>query len=72
MLFQIHREKLFELFSPHLMDQQVSPCYHSFLIFTQSYHSKGTHIGALNAAKKAEAFLIYVFRIVFPATVFTS
>ena len=50
------------------MDQQVSPCYHSFLTVTQSFHSKVTPIGVLYAEKIAEAVLLYVFRIAFPAS----
>ena len=50
------------------MDQQVSPFYHSFLTATQSYDSKGTHIGGLHAEKICEAVLLYVFRITFSAT----
>ena len=47
------------------MNQQVSPYYHSILTLTQKYHSKVTPIGALHAEKKAEAFLFFLFRILF-------
>ena len=68
MLFLIHKVKLLQLFSPHPMNQQVSPCYQSFLTVTQSYHGKVTHIDALHAEKIAEAVLLYVLRISFPAS----
>ena len=35
------------MFSPHPIDQQVSPGYNSFLTGTQSYDSKVTPIGAV-------------------------
>ena len=38
------------------MNQQVSPCYHSFLILNQSYHFKVSHIGALHAEKNLKQF----------------
>ena len=60
------------MFSPHPMDQQVSPCYHSFLTVAQTYDSKVTPIGALHAEKIAEAVLLYVFRITFPASPFPT
>ena len=50
------------------MDQQVSPSYHTFLLVTPSYHSKVTPIGVLHAEKIAEAVLLYVFRLAFPAS----
>ena len=50
------------------MNQQVSPCYHSFLAVTQRYNSKVTPIRELHAEKIAEAVLLYVFRIAFPAS----
>ena len=50
------------------MDQQVSPSYHVFLMVTPSYHRNVSPIGALNAKKIAEAFLMHVFRIAFPAS----
>ena len=56
------------LFSLHLNDQQVSPCYHIFLTVNQSYHSMKTPIAALHAKKTAQAVLPYIFRIAFPAT----
>ena len=43
----------------------MSPCYHSFLQSTKSYHSKKTHIIILHAQKKAEAVLLSVQRIPF-------
>ena len=43
------------------MDQQVSPCYHTSLIITQSFDSKVTPVGALYAEIIAEAVLLYVF-----------
>ena len=52
------------------MNQQVSPCYQSFLTVIQSYHSKVTPFGALNADKIAEAVWLYVFRIEVPAFFF--
>ena len=52
------------------MDQQVSPCCLNFLRVTESYHSKVTPIGALRTEKMAEAVLIHVFRIAFPASLF--
>ena len=68
MLFYIHRKKLLQLFSPHPMDQQVSPCYYSCLTVSRSYHSKMTPISALHAEKIDDAVLLYVFRIAFPAS----
>ena len=63
MLFKINRGKLLKLFSPHPIDQEVSPCYQSFLTVTQNYHSKDTPIGALHAEQIAETVLLYVFII---------
>ena len=54
------------MFSPHPIDQQVSPCYHSFLTVSESYDSKVTHSGAVQAEKIAEAVLFYVLRITYP------
>ena len=68
MQFKIHRGKLVQVFSPHPMDQKVSPCYHNFLTVTQSYDSKVTPISALYAEKIAEAVLLYVFIITFPVS----
>ena len=56
MLLQIHRAKLLQLFSPHPMDQQGSPCCHNFMTVSQSYHSKVTPIGELNAKKIVKQF----------------
>ena len=55
-------------FFKHHIGQLLSPCYHSFLTVTQSYHSKMTHISELHAEKIPEAVLLYVFRIAFPAS----
>ena len=62
MIFLIHRGKLLQRFSLHPMNQQVSPCYYSFLTVTQSYQSKVTPIGLLHAEKIPEAVFLYVFR----------
>ena len=43
------------------MNQQVSPCYYSFLTVTQSYHSKVTHINSLHTEKTAYTHLLFVF-----------
>jgi hypothetical protein len=51
MLFAIHRAKLLQLFSPHPIDQQGSPCCPIFLTLTLSYHSMVTPIWALYAQK---------------------
>ena len=68
LMFQIHWGKLVQVFSPHPIDPQVSPCYHSFLTVTQSYTSKVTLIGdEIN-----DAVLLYVFKITFPASPFTK
>ena len=50
------------------MNQQVSPCYHSFMTISQSCHSKVTLINALQVEKIAEAVLLYVFRMTFSAS----
>ena len=50
------------------MNQQESTCCHNFLTVTLSYHSKVTPIGELHVVKIAEAVLLYVFRIAFPAS----
>ena len=50
------------------MDQHVSPSYHTFMMVTPSYHSNVIPIGALQAEKIAQAVLLYVFRIAFPAS----
>ena len=65
MLFLIHRTSLLQLIYPHSLDQQGSPCCHSLLTVTPSYHSKGTLISALYADKIAERVLIYAFQIPF-------
>ena len=71
MQFLIQRETSSTV-SPHPMDQEVSPCYHSFLTITQSYHSKVTPMGALHTEKIAEeVVLLFVFRIRFPASLIT-
>ena len=57
-----------QAFSLHPMNQQMSPCYPSFLTVTESYDSKVTPIGALYAEKISEAVLLYVFRITIPAS----
>ena len=49
----------------------TGPTPSSFLTVTQSYYSKVTPIGALHAEKIAEAVLLYVFRIAFPASLFS-
>ena len=41
-IFKMHRARQLQLFSPHPIDKQESPCCHTFLTVTQSYHSKVT------------------------------
>ena len=48
MLFEIHREKQFQLFAMHPINHQVSPCYHSLLTVIQNYRSMMTPNGALH------------------------
>ena len=50
----------------------MSPCYHSLLTVTQKYHSKMTPIAQLHADKTAKAFVLYAFRIAFPASLFNG
>ena len=52
------------------MDKQGSACCHNFLTVTPSYHSKVNPVGPLDAEKLAEAVLLYVFNIAFPAFLF--
>ena len=52
------------------MNQKVSPCYHRLPTVTHKYYSKVTPIAALYAEKYAEALLLYVFIIAFPASLF--
>ena len=65
MLYQMHREKLLPLISPHPMEQQGSLCGHTFLNVTPSYQSKMTIDGSLDAEKLAEPVLLYLFHIPF-------
>ena len=44
MIFLIHEVKLLHIFSPHTMDQQVSPSYHTLLMVPPSYTRKVTRI----------------------------
>ena len=53
-------QELLQLVPPHPIDQQMSSCYHSFQILTQSYNSKVTPIVTLHAHKIGEAVLLYV------------
>ena len=48
----------------------MSPWYNTFLTVTQSWHSKVIPIVTLHIDKIAEAGLLYVFRISFPASLF--
>ena len=53
---------------PLAIDHQRSPCCDNFLAAAQSYRSKVIPFNALHAEKIAEAVLLYVFRIPFPAS----
>ena len=58
------------LISPHLMDQQGSPCYHSLKWLSGRYDSKVNFDGLLDGKKLAASVLLYVFIIGFPASPF--
>ena len=64
----IHRVKLLQPFSKHTRDQQVSPYNNSFLTITQSHGCKEILFSLLHAKKIADAVLLYVFNIGFPAS----
>ena len=49
------------------MDQEGSPCSHTLLTATPSYHGKMNLGGPLDTEKFAEAVLLYVFNTGFPA-----
>ena len=61
-ILEYYRGNLLQLFSPHAMNQEVSPCYHTCLPVTLSYHRKETPFNDLHAEKTAEVFLVSVFR----------
>ena len=63
----MHRAKLLQLFSQHPMVKKGSAYFFSFVAYIPSYFSKQNLIGPLNAEKIAEAVLLYVFKIGFPA-----
>ena len=67
-LFIIHRAKMLLPIFPYTMDQQGSPCYHSFLLVTLSYHSKVNLVGALDAETLVAAVLLYELWIGFPTS----
>ena len=66
----MHKAKSLQLFSLHPMYQQESPCCHNFLRFTQSPHSKETPISKMQNENIAEAILLLVITIAFPASLF--
>ena len=70
MLFLINRGKQLKTVFPASNGPMVSPCYFIFPTVTQIYYSKVTPIAALHPDKIAEAALLYVFIIVFPAYLF--
>ena len=53
-----------------MMDQKVSAYNCSFITIIQSPNCKETYISLYHAKKKADAVLIYIFDIGFPATIF--
>ena len=68
-LYLIHHIKLLQAFSKHAKDQHVFACNHSFLILIQNHGCKEILLSLYHAEKIADAVLLYVFNIGFPASV---
>ena len=64
----IHCVKLCQPFVRHSRDQQVSAYNHSFFSIIQSHGCKEILFSLLHANKIADAVLLYVFNIRFPAS----
>ena len=62
------RGKLLQLISLHPMDQQGSSCCGSLDGWLESYDSKVTSVGLMDAEKLAKEVLLYVFDIELPAS----
>ena len=55
-----------------MLEQESSPCYHTFLTVSPSYHSKMNLDSPLDSEKLAEAVLLYEFNMAFPAALFSK
>ena len=67
-LYLLHYLKLLQPFSKHARNQQVLAYNHSFITIIQGHGCKEILFSLLHAKKIADAVLLYVFNIGFPAS----